>query len=116
MLVNPSQPCQASTRTISQRRLRLNSSSNRPALVLILNVIIKYERSQEVSFISSNTRSISRLEKHLTGFGMGPRVFRFYLKCYLFSDDEELYCMEKYTDSVSFSCSLPATVDFHSYV
>ena len=87
MLVNPSQPCQASTRTINQRRLRLNSSSNRPALVLILNVIIKYERSQEVSFISSNTRSISRLEKHLTSFGMGPRVFRFYLKCHLFSDD-----------------------------
>ena len=81
-----------------------------------MNVIIKYERSQEVSFISSNTRSISRLEKHLTGFGMGPLVFRFYLKCHLFSDDEELYCMEKYTDSLSFSYSSPATVDFHSYV
>ena len=50
MLVNPSQPCQDSTGTVNQRRVRLDSSSNRPALVLILNVIIKYERSQEVSF------------------------------------------------------------------
>ena len=81
-----------------------------------MNVIIKLERSQEVLFFSSNTRPISRLEKHFTSFGMGPRVFRFDLKCHLFSDDEESYCMEEYTDSVSFSYSLPATVDFHSYV
>ena len=76
MLVNPLQPCQATTRAFSQRTLRLNSSSTRPALGLILNVIIKLERSQEVLFFSSNTRPISRLEKHFTSFGMGPRVFK----------------------------------------
>ena len=113
MLVNPSQPCQASTRTISQRTLRLNSSSTRPALGLILNVMIKFERSQEVSFFLQIPGPLADLK---TGVGMGPRVFRFYLKCHLFSDDEESHCMEKYTDSVSFSYSLPATLDFYSYV
>ena len=77
MLVSPSQPCQANKQTVSQRTLRLNSSSTKPALGLILNVMIKFQRSQEVLFFLQIPGPLADLKNILLALAWGRACLNF---------------------------------------